>query len=136
MGTPRAAPANVNRRRALRFAPWALLCAGVAWAAGPGGDRELADPTRPAQARDTVTAPGTGGPVLQSVLIAPGRRLAVIDGQTVSLGGRFGTATLVAVTETGVVLKEGKETRHLQLFPGVEKRAPVRSQGRKSKDQP
>jgi MSHA biogenesis protein MshK len=130
------APGYSQGRRAFPLAPWALLLAGAVWAAGPEADQALPDPTRPADAREAMAPGAPSGPVLQSVLISPGRRVAVIDGQTVPLGGKFGAATLVAVTETGVVLREGKETRRLRLFPGAEKGAAARSQGRKAKDKP
>lgn len=124
------------RLRSLGLLPCALL-AGIAWAGVPEADHGLPDPTRPADARDF--APGAGapaGPVLQSVLISPQRRVAVIDGQAVPLGGRFGAATLEAVTETEVVLRQGNQRRHLRLFPAVEKGPAARGRGGKTKDKP
>ena len=136
MSTRGAAPGKSQGRRVFAVAPW-LLLAGAAWAAGPAAEQGLTDPTRPADARDSAVAAGAPqGPVLQSVLISPGRRIAVIDGQTVPLGGRFGAATLVAVTETEVVLKEGNARRHLRLLPAVEKGAAAQSRGGKPKDRP
>ncbi|HEX6828748.1 MAG TPA: MSHA biogenesis protein MshK [Burkholderiales bacterium] len=130
-----AAPGKSQGNRVFAVAPW-LLLAGAAWAAGPAAEQELTDPTRPADVRDSVAAGAPQGPVLQSVLISPVRRVAVIDGQTVPLGGRFGAATLVAVTETEVVLKEGNARRHLRLLPAVEKGAAAQSRGGKQKDKP
>jgi hypothetical protein len=70
------------------------------------------------------------GPVLQSVKIAPGRRTAVISGQLLAEGERFGAAKLLSISESEVTLQgpEGRQT--LKLFPGVEKRVahPMRSQ--------
>jgi MSHA biogenesis protein MshK len=88
----------------------------------------LPDPTRiPAE----VMAPGahqaasrnTG---LQSVIIAPGRRAAIINGQTVEQGGKYGDARLVQVNEDSVVLHgpEGKQV--MTLFPGVKIRKDVK----------
>lgn len=87
----------------------------------------LPDPTRPPV---LVTAESAGeqvdtGPVLQSVLIAPQRRLAIISGQTVELNGKYGDLTLIRVSETEVVLRNRqnvKETQTLKLFPSFEKR--------------
>lgn len=83
----------------------------------------LPDPTRPpAEAGmmgDVAAVPS--GPVLQSVVIRPGHRSAVISGQLLTVGERFGDAKLVQVSEGEVVLvgPEGREV--LKLFPGVEK---------------
>jgi MSHA biogenesis protein MshK len=99
-------------------------------AAGPALAQALTDPTRPpsAAALPTVTDPqeGTGeaaAPRLQSVLISPDRKLAMIDGRTIPLGGTLGDATLVQITETQVTLRRGAELTTLQLYPGVVRRS-------------
>jgi len=84
----------------------------------------LADPTRPPMvapgARDAAApGAGAGAPRLQSILISPQRRLAVIDGRTVALGGRVEQATLVQIAETYVMLRQGTELKTLELYPGV-----------------
>ncbi len=95
-----------------------MMCAATAMAQG------LADPTRPpaslATAADSAVA--TGGPVLQSVMLSPGRKVAMISGQVVALGGRYGTARLVRLTDSEAVLRDGTETIVLSLYPQVEKR--------------
>ena len=90
----------------------------------------LLDPTRPpAGVLDSADAGGmagenAGGPVLQSVLIPrQGKPLAVIDGQTVRLGQRFGEARLIRVNEHEVVLDGPQGVERLQLTPGIEKAA-------------
>ena len=92
--------------------------------AAPAHAQNLPDPTRPPDSfgLDNTSAVTPSGPVLQSVLIAPGRKVAVISGQTVRLGEKFGTAQLVSVTEGEVVLREGEERTTLKLFPNLEKR--------------
>ena len=102
-----------------------LACAAPAAAqSGP-----LADPTRPADASSFMTSAGPqdagapAGPRLQSVLISPDRKLAIIDGETVALGGKLGDATLVRITETDVTLRRGAEVTTLELYPGVMRRA-------------
>jgi MSHA biogenesis protein MshK len=84
----------------------------------------LADPTRPpATVSDASTnAEILAGPVLQSILIAPNRRLAIINGQTVALNGKYGEQTLIKMTETEVVLRNGKEFQTLKLFPDFNKK--------------
>jgi hypothetical protein len=62
------------------------------------------------------------GRQLQSVLLSSGRKIAVIDGNAVALGGMLGDARVVKITETEVVLKTGEETETLKLYPGVDKR--------------
>jgi len=98
-----------------------LVLAPVAYA------QALSDPTQPPAATDAVSAPGgaQSSPQLsrlQSVLIAPGRRIAIIDGVTVPLGGKLGDATLVRLSETEAVLRKGGETEVLKLLPGIERK--------------
>jgi MSHA biogenesis protein MshK len=96
----------------------ALLWAHVALA------QELPDPTRPVliPAQANAGKESVSGPVLQSILIAPNRRVAIISGQTVALNGKYGDQTLIRMTETEVVLRNGKELQTLKLFPDVEKK--------------
>ena len=81
----------------------------------------LPDPTRiPAEIMAPPTrqaASSSSG--LQSVIIAPGRRAAIINGQTVEQGGKYGDARLVQVNEGSVVLRGPQGKRVLTLFPGV-----------------
>lgn len=93
----------------------------------------LSDPTRPPGASSGMTqAAGPGEELaisatqLQSVLIAPGRRVAVINGQAVALGGMVGEAKVVKISETEVVLRRGAENEVLKMYPGVEKQATKR----------
>ncbi len=95
------------------------MTAGVAVAQG------LSDPTRPpgGQSESSVEAVGSSGPVLQSVMLSPSRKVAVISGEMVALGGRYGAAKLVRLSETEAVLKNGADVTVLRLHPLVEKRA-------------
>lgn len=84
----------------------------------------LADPTRPpAMLESAVEQDATPhtGPVLQSVLISPTRRIATIDGQAVKVGDKFGEARVARITENEVVLRNGRETQTLKLFPQMER---------------
>ena len=98
-----------------------IVALGVTSAAQCQG---MNDPTRPPvglAAGEPETA--AGGPVLQSVLIAPSGSAAIISGEMVRLGHKYGDAVLVKVAESEVVLKSGSGLQVLQLRPGIEKRA-------------
>ena len=112
----------------------------VAWSQG------MTDPTRPPigfGAGDPEMAQAAGGPVLQSVMISPAGRAAIISGEVVRLGQKYGDAVLIKVAENEVVLKSGDGTQVLKMYPGVEKRdigpaaaktEPRRSKGRRAAD--
>ena len=104
----------------------AVFCGGIA---APAFAQQLQDPTRPpasmGQAADAVAE----GPVLQSVLIGPDRKVAIISGQALRLGERFNGARLVSITDTQVVLRNGGEVQTLKLFPDIDKhRASVKAE--------
>lgn len=93
---------------------------------GPAAAIEfLPDPTRPAA--ELAAADGAGSTQaqpaakagLQSVIIAPGYRAAVIDGIMVRQGGKVGDAILVEVRENSVVLRNAQGRQVMELFPGV-----------------
>jgi MSHA biogenesis protein MshK len=107
-----------------------LLLLGVACSAAAGA-QGLSDPTRPPGVASPASTTGSAdempvGPQLQSVLIAQGRRVAVINGTTVALGGMLGDAKVIKISETEVVLKRGQETEVLKMYPGIEKQAAKR----------
>lgn len=83
---------------------------------------ELTDPTRPPPG--IIAAPEgetaeSQPPGLQSIIISKTRRAAIIDGETVELGGKHGDAKLIEVNEGNVVL-QGAQGRQVQsLFPDV-----------------
>jgi MSHA biogenesis protein MshK len=98
----------------------AAMLAAMAGARAQG----LIDPTRPPSA--PIGSAGmpeeeTNGTQLQGILFSSGRKVAVINGAMVPLGGMVGEARLVRISETQVVLKKGDETEVLKLFPSVEK---------------
>jgi hypothetical protein len=107
------------------IAALALGCLSPAWG------QALSDPTRPPQAwlaaqPKVAGAPSTeeqeASPQLQSLLIGPSRKYALIDGQLVGAGDTFRDARVVAVRPTEVVLRSKRGTQRLKLFPDVEKR--------------
>jgi MSHA biogenesis protein MshK len=100
-----------------------LLALAAACTLGSVGAQVLMDPTRPppmpGKAGSNAGGSALAGPQLQSVLIgrqAGGRQVAVIDGETVRLGGTYHGAVLVRMTETEVELMRGTERQVLKLF--------------------
>jgi MSHA biogenesis protein MshK len=109
-----------------RFALATLVLAAPAVLA-----QSLADPTRPPGAGAMLQQDeAPAGRQLQSVLMSGGRKLAIIDGTLVPLGGMFGEARVVKISETEVVLKTGDETETLKLYPSAEKQPVKRAAGR------
>ncbi len=115
-------------------APWAaaVLLVAVAGAPSvmPAKAQGLTDPTRP-PADLAVKAPvieGAASPVprLQSVIISPTRKAAMINGVVVELGGKYGDAVLAKVSEDEVVLRSSTSQEVLRLYPSVEKTHPGR----------
>lgn len=105
----------------------------------------LPDPTRPSVGYDASLAYGDysaqqDGPVLQSIMISPQRKSAIISGVKVDLGGKYADAKLIRVSEGEAVLQRGGELQTLKLFPGVEKRTsrvavkPAQKAGKKIND--
>lgn len=104
---------------------------------------ELPDPTRPPAiiAAPVATGPGAAEkkPLgLQSVIISKDRHAAIIDGETVELGGKHGDARLIEVNEDGVVLQGAQGRQVMTLFPGIKMtaREEVKPQSPAEKAQP
>jgi MSHA biogenesis protein MshK len=99
----------------------ASVCLLVACAAQSA---PFADPTRPpaSSASDSDAAAPASGPRLESVLIAPDRRVAIISGQQVTVGGRFGEGEVVRITESEVVIRRSEGLQVLKLVPEYTKR--------------
>ncbi|MDH4173908.1 MAG: MSHA biogenesis protein MshK [Betaproteobacteria bacterium] len=117
-------------KRALAFL--LLSCAGAAFAQRAA----LVDPTRPPLPAGEPTAKESApaGPQLQSILISPTRRVAVISGNTVVQGGKYGDATVAAISEGAVLLRYADRKETLHLIPGVikrERRADAEAQSHK-----
>ncbi len=89
----------------------------------------LNDPTRPPAELGTAAEAEGGGPVLQSVMISPTHKAAIISGEMVRLGEKFGDAVLVRVAENEVELRSGGDARVLKMYPGVEKREAAAGKG-------
>lgn len=129
------AAANAAASISMMFA----CCTGGAFA------RDLPDPTRPPDlaAKGVPAIGGSGSSAgidasepfrLQSVIVSPGRKVAVINGQIVEPGDKVGDAVVVEITESEVVLRSGKDLQTVKLFPGLEKRPVSDRVGVKSLD--
>ena len=107
-----------------------ILALGVSAGGEAAYAQPLLDPTRPPQALGTAPASDAtpaSSTRLQSVLLSSGRKLAVIDGQTVPLGGRVAGATVVEISPGQVVLSRGGQNQTLKLHPAAEKRPVTRA---------
>lgn len=95
----------------------------VALLPAPGSAQLLADPMRPPDAAEAQGAVASAGPVVQSIIIGPGRkRAAIIGGERVEVGGSYAGATVVRITDAGVFLKGSEgEGEFLPATIGVEK---------------
>ena len=126
-----------------------LLTAGWMAVASTAVAQALRDPTRP-PAASAIGGAGKAeqsGWILQSVLISPERRYAIINGEVVPLGGSIAGAELVAVAAERVTLRTRDGLRVVHLFPdvtrlgaadagtGATKQMPVPEAGKDSKVQ-
>lgn len=117
-----------------------VLALTLALLAGSAAAESLRDPTRPAFDIDAgrgvagthpdspagVAAnayPVPRGPRLQSILSrSDGRKLAVIDGRTLAVGDRFGSARLIAIDVASVTLRGPGGRQILSLTPAATKK--------------
>lgn len=95
--------------------------------AGFAGAQSLSDPTRPSgysAAAPLEAAPlDTPTPVLSSVMVSPGRRVAVIDGEVVREGGRIGKFQVLSIDAGRVRLRGPQGYSTIKLLPAPVKRA-------------
>jgi hypothetical protein len=105
-----------SSRRFLRVGAWlaaGLLPLAVAHAALD----DLPDPTRPGGWSRGGEAAPSGALVLQSVLVAPGRREAIIDGQRLVVGDRIRDHEVIEIRTSEVVLRRAGREIVLKLLP-------------------
>lgn len=114
----------------------ALRIFAITWLAGASiaQAQALRDPTRPPGANGVRIAPGersapTGGLRLQSILISPERRAAIVSGQVVRLGESVQGHRVIAIGESEVVLRMDGKSRTLRLFPAVDLRQSAVAKG-------
>jgi MSHA biogenesis protein MshK len=85
----------------------------------------MGDPTHPP--REITGEPGdsdanAGGSPAQVVVISSDRHQATINGRTVALGGRYGNATLVRISDQEIVLQRPDSTETIRLYSSVSRR--------------
>ena len=100
-----------------------LLTSGLALALGAQAAlaQGLSDPTRPpwAGGGSGVSDPEIAGYI---VIVSKDRRQATINGQIVTVGGRYGNATLVSIGDEEIVLQRPKGTEVIRLYSAVQRR--------------
>lgn len=104
-------------------------------AATAGAQQIMIDPTRPPTG--VLNGEGVanyGGPMLQSVIVTPAGRVAIISGERVKQGDTYGGARVVSITETEVVLRSDSGTETLRLYPSVNIRKAAAGGGKRSQD--
>jgi MSHA biogenesis protein MshK len=108
----------------------AYLTATLAVIAALGAPRALAqglnDPTRPPRemlggAADAYEPAASSSPA-QVVIISKDRRQATINGRTVNLGGRYGDATVVRITDEEIVLQKPEATETIRLYSSIQRK--------------
>jgi len=104
-----------------------LIAATLLLPAAASAQRITVDPTRPPAGFGTGAADTeretAGGIRLQTVMISPTQRAAIINGVMVRLGEKYGDAVLVKVAENEVVLKGAGAQQVLRIHPEVDMRA-------------
>ena len=93
----------------------------------PASGSALIDPTRPATYSTTAPARTAGtrsGWMLGSTLVAPGRRVAVINGKRVSEGESVDGARVLEIRQLDVLIQASGRRMTLQLLPDIVKKQP------------
>lgn len=92
----------------------------------PAHAQSLVDPTRPPgeilgdAGHESEASVGTSP--AQVVVISSDRRQATINGRTVALGGRYGDATLVRISDEELVLQKADSTEIIRLYSSVNRK--------------
>jgi MSHA biogenesis protein MshK len=82
----------------------------------------VSDPTRPPGASQGSGPAGDArAPELQSVIITPNHRAAIINGQRIEVGAQYGGARVVRITETEVTLRTDAGIEVLKMYPSIDK---------------
>jgi len=83
---------------------------------------ELADPTRPAGAKEQSTAgarPRVSVPVVSAIIVGDERRIAIVNGQAVKAGDRVAGVIIEAVLDNGVRYRRPSGTVAVSELPTV-----------------
>lgn len=94
--------------------------------------QRMVDPMRPANVVESAPAagePASSAPIgVQVILTSQERKVAVIDGKVVPLGGTARDGKLVGLTDTSAVLEKDRSGQRdvLLMHPNIDKRPPSR----------
>jgi MSHA biogenesis protein MshK len=102
----------------------ALLLVGPGLTAGAQALKDPTQPTDPGNYFGSSENHSAGSWSLQSILSSPQRRIAVINGTRVKEGDRIGTARVVRIRESHVLLKTRDRNLTLHVFPETKKVRP------------
>lgn len=95
---------------------------------------QVPDPTRPPAGQDPVD--GVAAPLdsgIQTVILRPGgKSAAVINGQYLRVGDKFGDKRVLKIGESEVVLKGESGREVIKVTPAIEKIPAKKSAARKS----
>jgi hypothetical protein len=92
----------------------------------PSHAETLIDPTLPPSLAQTQVGTVPSGPVLQSVMLGARHKAALISGQLVPVGGKYGDAVLVRVSDHSAELRNPDMTMQILLMhPTIEKKVIV-----------
>ena len=108
----------------------AHLTLGLALVVALGAPRVLAqglnDPMRPPREIIGGSAgayePAESSSPAQVVIMSRDRQQVTINGRTVVLGGRYGDATLVRISDEEIVLRKGDATEVIKLYSSVQRK--------------
>jgi MSHA biogenesis protein MshK len=105
-------------RQIVHLAATAMLCASAHGA--PFGD-----PTRPPGQVEGAGDAGADSAIrVESILIAPDRRIAIVNGREVTIGSQVGDARVVRISESEIVIRSAQGDETLKLFAPVVRRSP------------
>lgn len=79
------------------------------------------DPMRPPADLITDAPDAKLSPVLQSIVIGPAQRYAIINGERVAPGALYGTAKVIRIEHGAVTLRDGAGDTVLKLYPDINK---------------
>lgn len=95
----------------------ALLAAIAVAASAAALAAPFADPTRPPRLDSERAEVGVpAGPRVESILIAPDRRVAIVSGQEVTIGSRVADGEVVGISESEVRIRKPGGEESLKLF--------------------
>jgi len=91
-----------------------IVLAGLSFSAA---GESLRDPTRPYSAREAIAAAAPRFDV-NAIIVSDERRIAIVNGKRVGVGGQVDSATVVSIEKTELVLDVGGQKVTLGLRDG------------------